>query len=119
MTKEEALHAFFSSFSIPAYPNINVTEEASYPYLTYEIVSGPWDDIAFPTVNIYYKDRGLTAIIDKVNEIGAALENGGTRVQYDGGMLWITQGTPYVNYMQSATDDKVKQAILNINVDIL
>ena len=42
MTKDKALHAWFSQF-LPAYPASNVPEDAIFPWLTYELVTGAWD----------------------------------------------------------------------------
>ena len=119
MTQEAALYSFFNSFNIPAYPNIRVPDEAEYPYITYEQASGLWLDDAFPTVNIYYKGEDLTRLNAKVREIGAVLKNGGITLDCDGGMLWITSGTPFVNFTTDPTDRSIKHAVLNINVEIL
>ena len=42
MTKDKALRAWFSQF-LPAYPASNVPEDAVFPWLTYELVTGSWD----------------------------------------------------------------------------
>lgn len=36
MTKDKALHAWFSQF-LPSYPTSNVPEDATFPWLTYEL----------------------------------------------------------------------------------
>lgn len=37
MTKDKALHAWFSQF-LPSYPTSNVPEDATFPWLTYELM---------------------------------------------------------------------------------
>ena len=52
MTKDKALHAWFSQF-LPAYPASNVPEDAVFPWLTYELITGSWEsgEIAL-TINL-------------------------------------------------------------------
>lgn len=54
MTKDKALHAWFSQF-LPAYPASNVPEDAVFPWLTYELITGSWEsgEIAL-TINLWY-----------------------------------------------------------------
>ena len=42
MTKDKALHAWFSQF-LPSYPTSNVPEDATFPWLTYELITGSWE----------------------------------------------------------------------------
>ena len=42
MTKDNALHAWFSQF-LPSYPTSNVPEDATFPWLTYELITGSWE----------------------------------------------------------------------------
>ena len=54
MTKDKALHAWLSQF-LTAYPTSNVSEDAVFPWLTYELITGSWEsgEIAL-TVNLWY-----------------------------------------------------------------
>ena len=40
--KDKALHAWFSQF-LTAYPTSNVPEDAVFPWMTYELITGAWD----------------------------------------------------------------------------
>ena len=42
MTKDKALHEWFSQF-MTAYPTSNVPEDAGFPWLTYELITGSWE----------------------------------------------------------------------------
>ena len=42
MTKDKALHAWFSQF-LTAYPASSVPDDAVFPWLTYELITGAWD----------------------------------------------------------------------------
>ena len=85
MTKDKALHAWFSQF-LPAYPASNVPEDAVFPWLTYELVTGAWDsgEIGL-TVNLWYYTEGEAVPNAKAQEISDAIGMGGCMVPYDGG----------------------------------
>lgn len=54
MTKDKALHAWFSQF-LPAYPASSVPGDAVFPWLTYDLILGAWDSgEASITVNLWY-----------------------------------------------------------------
>lgn len=119
MTQEAALHQFWNSFDIPAYNSVNVPDDATYPYIVYDMASGLWDDLAFPNISIWYRGNALTLLHNKVREIAETLKDGGTRIQCDGGMMWITAGTPWCNYMTDPEDDQIKRAVLNVNINFV
>ena len=43
-TKAAALHEFFSSFGLPAYPVSSVPEDTVFPWLTYELITSAWEE---------------------------------------------------------------------------
>ena len=117
MTQEAALFNFFNSFGLTAYPNISVPDDAKYPYITYPVMSGNWTDTSFPSVYIYTKNAKVTDLTAYVRLFSDRLKNGGETVECDNGMLWITTGNPLVNYLTDATDETVRFAVLNLNVE--
>lgn len=119
MTQEASLYQFFSAFDLPAFPNIAVPDDQPYPYITYPIASGTWDDDAFLTVYIYTKGESVAELTARVRTITDTLKDGGQRLECDGGFLWLTLGNPIVNYMSDQHDKSVKYAILNINCDFI
>jgi len=89
MTKSAALHQFFSSFGIDAYEAASVLDEnggpdVKFPYLTYEMTLGAFEDTTFPTVNLWYRSEKNTEINAKAQEILDACHNGAP-VRFDGG----------------------------------
>ena len=87
MTKDKALHAWFSQF-LAAYPTSNVPEDAVFPWLTYELITGSWEsgEIAM-TVNLWYYTESEAVPNAKAQEIADAIGMGGAFVPYDGGPI--------------------------------
>lgn len=121
MTPEAALYQFMSGFGIPAYAATATPSEAEFPYITYDLVVGEWEggEVNVP-VNVWYRTDSEALPNAKVREIGKALGIGGTTVQCDGGMLWLTKGSPWAQAMRvEGEDDKIKRRYVNINVEYL
>lgn len=121
MTPEAALYQWFSGFGIPAYAATATPSEAEFPYITYDLVVGEWEggEVNVP-VNVWYRTDSEALPNAKVREIGKALGIGGATVQCDGGMLWLTKGSPWAQAVRvEGEDDKIKRRYVNINVEYL
>ena len=112
MTKDKVLHAWFSQF-LPAYPTSNVPEDAVFPWLTYELITGSWEsgEIAL-TVNLWYYTESEAIPNAKAQEISDAIGMGGVLVPYDGGAMWIKR-------IADESDKNIKRRYLNITVEFL
>ena len=119
MTKDKALHAWFSQF-LTAYPTSNVPEDATFPWLTYELITGAWDsgEISL-TVNLWYYTESEAIPNAKAQEISAAIGYGGTVIPCDGGYIWIKRGTPWCQNIADETDKNIKRRYLNITAEYL
>ena len=119
MTKDKALHAWFSQF-LTAYPTSNVPEDAVFPWLTYELITGSWESgkIAL-TVNLWYYTESEAVPNAKAQEIADAIGMGGTFVFYDGGAMWITRGSPWCQNIADESDKNIKRRYLNLTVEYL
>ena len=80
MTKDKALHAWFSQF-LTAYPASSVPDDAVFPWLTYELITGAWDsgEIGL-TVNLWYYTTQEAEPNAKAQEISDAIGFGGVFV---------------------------------------
>lgn len=114
MTKAAALQAFFSLFTLTAYPENVVPDNAVFPRLTYTPVFGAWGDIANITVNLWYEDENETAINAKVQEISAYIGLGGKQITCDGGAIWIQRGSPFAQGIGDPTNPKIKRRYINL-----
>lgn len=119
MTKDKALHAWFSQF-LPAYPASNVPKDAVFPWLTYELVTGAWDsgEIGL-TVNLWFYTESEAGPNAKAQEIADAIGLGGCMVPYDGGAMWFKRGSPWCQNIAQDDNKNIKRRYLNITVEYL
>jgi len=116
MTAEAALYNFFSGFSIPAYLETSVPDDAKFPYLTYTGDTGSWySGIGVTTsVNLYYYGDSETAVNTKARQLYQALKDGGVMLPCDDGGIWLTVGEPWCQSLEDPEDTNVKRRYINI-----
>lgn len=118
MDKLQALHSFLGSFGVPAYPTTMVPKEATYPRLTYDGAISFWADVADFNISLWDKSESWAPITRKVVEIGQAIGDGGTTVPYDGGLLWVKQGSIFAQQMTDP-DPFIRRYILSLSIEYL
>ena len=121
MTPEAALQQFFEGFGISAYAATSTPSNASFPYLTYELVVGEWlqGEVNMP-VNLWDRTSSEKRLNDTVRAIGRRVGNGGELLACDGGTLWLKKGSPWAQAVRvEGEDEKIKRRYLNINVEYL
>ena len=121
MTPEAAINNYLSSFGIPVYAATSTPAEATFPYITYDLVCGEWlgGDVNMP-VNIWYRGDSEAAPNAKVRELANSLGLGGKTLKCDGGMLWLKKGSPWAQAVRvEGEDEKVKRRYVNINIEYL
>lgn len=121
MTPEAAVYQFLASFGMPAYAATSVPDQATFPYISYELVVGEWlaDEVNM-TVNVWYRTESEAAPNAKVREIGERIGMGGVLLHCDGGVLWVKKGSPWAQAVTvEGEDEKVKRRYVNINIEYL
>ena len=121
MTPEAAIYGFLNGFSIPAYASASVPDQAQFPYITYDLVLGEWEqgEVNMP-VNVWYRTDSEAQPNAKVREISQAIGMGGVTLPCDGGMLWVKKGSPWAQAVTvEGEDEKVKRRYININIEFL
>lgn len=121
MTPEAAIYTFLSGFAIPAYAASSVPDQAAFPYLTYDLVIGEWEQGEVNmTVNVWYRTESEAQPNAKVREIGTAIGLGGVTLPCDGGMLWLKKGSPWAQALSiEGEDEKVKRRLLNVSIETM
>ena len=117
MTADKALHQFFNSFGIPAFPETSVPDGQVMPYITYSFVVAAFDELPVNLIiNIWYKTESEAIPSAKGMEIGEALGRGGCTVDVDGGYIWLLRGSPF---MRAVPDEEntIKRRVLNITAE--
>ena len=121
MTPEAAIYGFLNGFSIPAYASASVPDQAQFPYITYDLVLGEWEqgEVNMP-VNVWYRTESEAQPNAKVREIGECIGMGGVLLHCDGGVLWVKKGSPWAQAVTvEGEDEKVKRRYVNINIEFL
>lgn len=121
MTPEAAVYQFMNGFGIPAYAASSVPHDASFPYITYELVLGEWlGGDTNTTVNVWYRTESEAQPNAKVREMFTAIGAGGVTLKCDGGMLWVKRGSPWAQAVTvEGEDEMVKRRYVNINIEYL
>lgn len=120
MTPEAAIYQFLSGFGIPAYASSSVPDDATFPYLTYDLViPEPFGDEVTMLVNVWYRTDSEAVPNAKVREIHDAIGMGGVTLPCDGGMIWLKRGLPWAQSVTVASDEKVKRRYVNIDLEFL
>lgn len=124
-----AIHSFFSGFGLNAFPEYYVPdyypnsngelEPVNPPYITYQLIEPAWDDGGTFYARIWYKSTTYTEINAKVDEIKAAVDEGISIPIESGGAVYLSRGTPFVQYMPMEGDDTLKVAYLNFNIQAI
>lgn len=118
MRQDEVLYSFFSSFGIPAYATTAVPEDSVYPWLTYDLITGAWEQRNTLTVNLWYYGTSEAEPNKKAQEIADAIGRGGKLIMCDGGALWLRRGSPWCQSVRDA-DNMVKRRYINVDIEYL
>lgn len=118
-TKAAAVHAFLSSFGIPAYAATSVPDDADFPYLTYYLVDGAWgDEEQAMQVDLWYYGSSEAPANAKVQEVSQAVGLGGVLLPCDGGAIWVKRGSPFAQTVADGSgDDSIKRRYINLDVE--
>lgn len=120
MTKGEALQQFFAGFGIPAYPATSVPDDATFPWLTYDLVIGGWEsgETAL-TVNLWFYTESEAIPNAKAQEIADVIGLGGVTLPCQNGLIWLKRGSPWSQSLRDEANPNVKRRYLNITAEFL
>lgn len=119
MTKAAALQGFWGSFSLPAYEENTVPDDAVYPYITYEAASDAYGADVVLSSSLWYRSSSWVEANAKAEEIGWRIGYGGILLPCDGGKIWVRRGNPFAQNMGDEADDMIRRKIINISVSFL
>lgn len=115
--KAQAVYAFFSDFSWPAYDASTTPDDAPLPRITYETITNGFDEVpAALSASLWDRTMSWSTVEEKAAEIATSV-GGGTIVHYDGGAAWIKLGTPWTQRMAEPSDDSIRRLVLNFEVE--
>ena len=119
MTKGAALHSFFNGI-MPSYAASSVPDDATLPYLTYELITSVWNggEVGL-TVNMWFRttsEKEPNAAVDKLSK---AIGLGGVFLHCDDGVIWLKRGSPWAQSLTDATDKTIKRRYINVTAEYL
>ncbi|MBR1751843.1 MAG: hypothetical protein IJ740_13415 [Ruminococcus sp.] len=119
MDKAQALHSFWSSFSLPAYDENTVPDGAQLPYITYEVSTASFDDGDIPlSASLWAFGRSWADISQKADEISQRIGFGGITIKTDTGYIWIKRRAPFAQRM-GESDDNIRRIVLGISAEFI
>lgn len=97
-----ALNGFFAGVDIPVFLESQVDSGQDLPYLTYDpVIPGGWNESATFHGRVWYPSNGGNIpLLQKVDEIGAALEDG-LIITVEGGAILLQRGSPWAQSMDN------------------
>ena len=119
MTKAAAIYHFWSSFGLTAYEENTVPDDATFPYITYQLVTDSFDREIPLTASLWYRSESWTGINAKTEEISQKISRGGKIISCDGGAIWLKKGQPFAQNMGDESDDLIKRKYLNITAEFM
>lgn len=116
MTKAAAIYNFWNTF-LTAYEENSVPTDATFPYITYQLVTDSFDTDVQMTASIWYRSSSWIEANAKAEEISNYIGRGGVFLNCDGGKIWIKRGTPFAQNMGDESDNLIKRKYLNITAE--
>jgi hypothetical protein len=116
LTKAAAIYSFWNGFDVVAYEENTVPSDASFPYITYQLVTDSFDREVTATASLWYRGESWTAINAKTEEISKKIGASGKKIAVDGGGIWIKRGQPFAQNMGDESDDLIKRKYINISI---
>ena len=118
MTKAAAIFNFWNSF-LTAYEENSVPTDATFPYITYQLVTDSFDTDVQMTASIWYRSSSWVEANAKAEEISQTIGRGGKILKCDNGRIWLKHGTPFAQNMGDESDNLIKRKYLNITAEFL
>ena len=120
MDKAQAIHSFWNSFGIPAYDENAVPDDATYPYITYNVATDSLGKVVILNASIWDRSTLWAPITQKSEAIAKALgEYGYYKIKLDQGYVWFVKGTPFAQRMRDPIDEQIKRIYLNVQAEFL
>ena len=119
MTKGAALQSFFDGI-MTSYAASAVPDNATLPYLTYELITSAWygGEVGL-TVNMWFRTTSEKEPNEAVDKLSKAIGLGGVFLHCDDGVIWLKRGSPWAQSLTDATDKTIKRRYINVTAEYL
>lgn len=118
MDKWQAQQNYWSSFGLTAYDENTVPEDAAYPYITYQAVSGSLDGQMTVSANLWYRGHSWTEISQKVNQMESMINQ---EVAMDGRQYMVVRKpeSSFAQRLREDSDPLVRRILLTVYIEFL
>ena len=118
MGRDETIHAFWSSFGVPAFDENTTPIGAPYPRITYDVVDGTsWGSEVAMSAMIHSKSSSWREAVGIKNAISRYLGDSGKQFDCENGSIWIKKADPFATRTGTSEDDTVRQYLINISIE--
>lgn len=119
MDKIQTLAAFWNGFGLPAYDETDVPDDATLPYITYEVSSDSFGTQLMQSASLWYRSSSWADITQKEEQIAEFITRGGRTLKYDDGVMWIQKASPWAQRMADPSDEMIRRIVLSVLVEFL
>ena len=119
MTKAAAIYQFWNSFGLTAYEENTVPDDATFPYITYQLVTDSFGSEVPASASLWYRSESWIEINVKTEEISQKISRGGKIISCDDGAIWLKRGQPFAQNMGDESDGLIKRKYLNITAEFM
>lgn len=122
MTASRAIKNFYSSFGLPVYDMASVPtgdNAPDFPYITYSFGFGGMNDPVSLNMSLWYRGESWIPADTKAEEISDRIGKGGVCIAYDGGVIWLTKGSPWAQRMGDEKDDMIRRYVFNVTANFI
>lgn len=120
MDKAQALHEFWSGFGLPAYASETVPDNATLPYITYDVSTDSLDYVINLNASLWYRSMKWEEISKKAEEIAQYISTmQPPTLELDNGRVYISKGSPFAQRMNDEGGADIRRIVLSVNVEFL
>lgn len=112
----KALHAFFSSFDLPAWPEGSVPTEANMPYITYTVTEPEWRQPVTLQARVWTRSTTFSPMNEIVADILGRVGEG-VMLPAGSGHICIRPASPLAQHMPFPGEGEMKVAYLNFQLN--
>ena len=116
MNKDAAIHSFFESFGLSAFPATSVPtsgdEKPDFPYITYTFSTDSDLERTIANASVWHRSESWAGLNATVRNISESV-GGGVVIQCDEGAIIIRKSSPFAQPMGDDSDNMIKRKILN------
>ena len=119
MNKIQTLNAFWNGFGLKAYDENSVPDDATLPYITYDVSVDDFGSPRLQNASLWYRSSSWSDITAKEQEIADFITRGGRMLKCDEGAIWIQKASPWAQRIGESSYDMIRRIILSVSVEFL